>query len=752
MQELEEDENEPGLGSPLAVGPIDRANLVWAPRRRPGAEGRMGPVVPPQDFLMRALLIMLILGSGNEVPNLLYVHLTGKVGLWYDSYIHGLMEEFHWPRFVEAICRRFGDSKVSVMEDFAAFKQWGNVDDFTDEFEEFMSLLLQIHPCLTETYFMENYIARLRQNLRCFVRTARPRDLADAIWFARQYEKGLKPVDTPRNSAWNTRNNQPTKTTSSSSNSPLPNIPIPKPILPTSTQNSTQTTAAKTPEITQFRNQLREQKRCFRCFDPWQPGHKCKGLTFNIIEDQDEEDVPILIEHPEDEQTEVAGVSLCAVVGGEGLNTIKLLGMVQKQPIVILVDSGSTHSFLDPKILSQLRREPRKCTPSRVTVANGDQITSDSMCSELQWHIQQESFVKGFRLLRLGGCDMVLGMDWVDQFAPIQLHTRPPGISFHKEGKKVFLKGLTRKTLLQAATKKEVKNWHKNGVQGLLVQCLTSLPETSLENPHCYLTTTHDLPSNLAAILEEFQDLFQEPTTLPPQRIHDHAIPLIPGAQPINIRPYRYSFDQKNVIETMVEEMLATGVITPSTSCFASPVLLVPKKDNTWRFCVDYRALNSITIKNKFPIPLIEDLFSELAGARYFSKLDLRSGYHQVRMKEGEEFKTAFRTHQGIYEFRVMPFGLTNARATFQAMMNHILKPLLRKSVLVFFDDILVYSSSLEDHWGHLREVLSLMRQNLLLAKLSKCSLVQTQVEYLGHIITQEGLQTDPSKLDVVAA
>ncbi|XP_019158324.1 PREDICTED: uncharacterized protein LOC109155049 [Ipomoea nil] len=202
----------------------------------------------------------------------------------------------------------------------------------------------------------------------------------------------------------------------------------------------------------------------------------------------------------------------------------------------------------------------------------------------------------------------------------------------------------------------------------------------------------------------------------------------------------------------MVEEMLTAGIISYSTSHFASLVLLVPKKDNTWRFCVDYRALNGITIKNKFPIPLIEDLFSKLATANVFTKLDLRAGYHQVRMKEGEEYKTDFRTHQGLYEFKVIPVRLTNAPATFQSLMNHVFKPLIRKTVLVFFNDILIYSPSLDSHWRHLREVLEIMRSNKLLAKFSKCSFAKREVEYLGHVISEKGMQTDPEKLSAVAA
>lgn len=181
--------------------------------------------------------------------------------------------------------------------------------------------------------------------------------------------------------------------------------------------------------------------------------------------------------------------------------------------------------------------------------------------------------------------------------------------------------------------------------------------------------------------------------------------------------------------------MLKSGTIQPSCSPFAFLVFLFKKKDGTWRLCVDYRGLNELTIKDRFPIPLIEDLMDELGGPVVYSKIDLRVGYHQVRMDEEDIHKTAFRTHSGHYEYLVMPFGLTNSHATFQELMNSVFREFLRKFVLISFDDILIYSNSLVTHVEHLRKVFELMRANSLYAKESKYDFSTRKVEYLGHYI-----------------
>lgn len=271
----------------------------------------------------------------------------------------------------------------------------------------------------------------------------------------------------------------------------------------------------------------------------------------------------------------------------------------------------------------------------------------------------------------------------------------------------------------------------------------------------CWVSEEDELysptPHNIQQVLDQFEDLFQEPTSLPPRRACDHYIPLMPGAQPGNIRPYRHKPEHKSEIERQVKEMLKEGVIQKSHNPFSSPVILVRKKDDSWRLCIDYCHLNAMTIVRKYPVPVIEELLDELHGAKWFSKLDLRAGYHQIRLAEGEEFKTAFQTHSGHFEFRVVSFGLARAPRTFFGAMNGTHEPLLRVCVLVFLDDILVFSKTLLEHVEHLRQVPTLLRRDQWKVKRSKCAFGQQHIPYLGHVTSGEGVDTDPAKVSTVA-
>jgi hypothetical protein len=314
----------------------------------------------------------------------------------------------------------------------------------------------------------------------------------------------------------------------------------------------------------------------------------------------------------------------------------------------------------------------------------------------------------------------------------------------HKEGKtKVVFKDFTVPPKQPHITANQLEKLCRSEIIGYVIQVNTmqSVPQQQDTNDH---------PVAISDLLMEFQDVFTPKIGLPPPRECDHDIPLVKGSKPPNIRPYRISHKQKEEVEKLIKEMLQDSTIRPSHNPYASSAILVRKKDGSWRMCIDYRELNSHTIKNKFPIPIIEDLLDELFGEKVFTKLDLKSGYHQIRMKEVDVHKTTFRTYLGHYEFLVMPFGLSNAPTTFRTFMNKIFAPHLRKFVLVFFDDILVFNQSLEDHVLHLKQVLQILRDNELTAKKSKCVFAVPQVEYLGHVIGAQGVSTVPNKVETI--
>ena len=253
-------------------------------------------------------------------------------------------------------------------------------------------------------------------------------------------------------------------------------------------------------------------------------------------------------------------------------------------------------------------------------------------------------------------------------------------------------------------------------------------------------------------ILKDYADVFPDalPNALPPKRNVDFKIDLEPGHTPPCRPTYKLGPDELKELRTTIDDLLSKGHIKPSVSPFGAPILFVKKKDGTKRMVIDYRALNRITIKNKSPLPRIDELLDTIGGNTIFTKLDLMSGYHQFRVADDDTHKTAFRTRYGLYEFTVLPFGLTNAPATFMTMMNDVLRPYLDDFVIVFIDDILIYSKTPEQHDRHVRKVLDLLRANQLYAKKTKCSFFKKHTGFLGYIITDQGTQTDPKKIQAV--
>ena len=256
---------------------------------------------------------------------------------------------------------------------------------------------------------------------------------------------------------------------------------------------------------------------------------------------------------------------------------------------------------------------------------------------------------------------------------------------------------------------------------------------------------------DLPRVVYEYEDVFpDELPRLPVQRVVDFGIELHHGTSPISMTPHKMTLVELQELRVQLQELLDKGFIKPNTSPWGTPILFAKKKDKTLRLCIDCRQLNRVTIKNRYPLPRIDDLFDQLRGERVYSKIDLRTGCHQLRVRETDIPKTAFKTRYGHFEFTVMPFGLTNAPTTFMDLMHRVFQPYLDQFVVVFVDDILIYSQSEWEHEYHLRIVLQLLRDHQLYAKYSKCEFWLTEVIFLGHVVSISGVSVDIEKVEAV--
>ncbi|XP_031486836.2 uncharacterized protein LOC116255191 [Nymphaea colorata] len=283
------------------------------------------------------------------------------------------------------------------------------------------------------------------------------------------------------------------------------------------------------------------------------------------------------------------------------------------------------------------------------------------------------------------------------------------------------------------------------------VLLLVRLVQPCEKNATIHLMYMHEKEEGmLTKLLNSYTDLFEDPQGLPPRCPVEHEIHLQSDAPLPNLSMYRNSVLENDEIKRQVMDLLERGLVQHSSLPCGSPVVLVPKKDGGWCMCIDYRALNKITVKNRYPLPRIDDLLDQLKNARFFTKLDLKSGYHQVCIRDEDTWKTAFKTRQGLFEWKVMPFGLCNAPATFMHLMNDVLCPFLDKFVLVYLDDILIYSESWEDHEQHIRQVFEVLQQHQLRLNGKKCEFAKTSLIYLGFIVGGGTLRIDPDKVDVI--
>src|SRR6185436_11644798 len=318
-------------------------------------------------------------------------------------------------------------------------------------------------------------------------------------------------------------------------------------------------------------------------------------------------------------------------------------------------------------------------------------------------------------LLNLEGMDVILGMDWMTRHnVLLDISSRAIEIDSPYQGATILY-----------LPQRECFN-----------SCAYAIKEIKIEDIH---------------VVCEYVDVFPDDLPgMPPDRDIEFIIELQPGTAPISKRSYRMPPNELAELKIQLQDLLNKGFIHPSSSPWGCPALFVKKKDQSLRLCVDYRPLNAVTIKNKYPLPRIDILFDQLAGAKVFSKIDFRSGYHQIKIRPQDIPKIAFSTRYGLFEYLVMSFGLTNAPAYFMYLMNSVFMPELDKFIVVFIDDILIYSKNEEEHAKHLHIVLQRLREHKLYAKFSNCEFWLKEVPFLGHVISAEGISVDPGKVQDV--
>ena len=420
---------------------------------------------------------------------------------------------------------------------------------------------------------------------------------------------------------------------------------------------------------------------------------------------------------------------------------IVMNGIVQGQQVKVLFDTGSTHNFISSRLVKKLKLPTQKSAYNyMVELADGKGTEIwDQQVIDLPLKVQSYEEKLNFEITRLARFDIVLGKQWHVHKKPL-IDFSAHIYQFEFEGKRVMIRGepdLPQMNLLKATKLLKIECKH---IYFCYILNISNVHSSGNADGSGSSTTPAQVLSD--KIRAEFLDVFKSelPSGLPPHRNVEYKIELVPGAAPVNRPLFWMSLKEELEVRKVVDEYLEKGLIRPSFSPFASPVLLVKKKDGSFRMCVDYRALNKLTIKHRYPMSRIDDLLDALHGAIVFSKIDLKSGYHQIRVKEEDVYKTAFRTRFGQYEYLVMPFGLTNAPAIFMMLMNDVLRPFMGQFVVDFIDDVLVYSKSLQEHEPHLFTVFQALRDIKLYANSDKTCLCLNEIDYLGHVISADGI------------
>ncbi|KAJ9544849.1 hypothetical protein OSB04_024556 [Centaurea solstitialis] len=404
----------------------------------------------------------------------------------------------------------------------------------------------------------------------------------------------------------------------------------------------------------------------------------------------------------------------------------------------VLFDSGADRSYVSLEFRPKINKKSQNLKEEHIIeYSNGELVKASKVVRKCTLGLSGKEFSIDLIPIKIGSFDIIVGMDWMSNHQATICCAEKIVMIALPDGGVLEVHGEKPRRDIKRVSYMKMRSHLRNECVAFMAHVIDKKAEEK---------QIQDIP-----VVREFPEVFPEELRgLPPQRQVEFHIDLVPGAGPIAKSPYRLAPSEMQELSNQLQELLDKGFIRPSSSPWGAPVLFVKKKDGSFRMCIDYRELNKITIKNRYPLPRIDDLFDQLQGPTYFSKIDLRSGYHQMRVREEDIAKTAFRTRYGHYEFLVMPFGLTNAPAVFMDLMNRVCRPYLDKFVIVFIDDMLIYSRSKEDHEQHLTLILDLLKAEKLYAKFLKCEFWVREVHFLGHVVNKEGIHVDPAKIEAI--
>ena len=416
-----------------------------------------------------------------------------------------------------------------------------------------------------------------------------------------------------------------------------------------------------------------------------------------------------------------------------------------------LLDTGASADFVDKRFVERNNGKMYGHVDAYISLAIGEKEKRTKLgITELTIDILGITTTRTFFVAELVKYDFILGLPFCRQFKP--------DIDWNK--RKITRIGTKRKKYEESSKNKTKTVEPKTRSVTLKTIDFAKMKKEAKKTEECFLGMIQETKKDsnkvrdrgIYQILKKYEDVFPNdlPVGLPQKRSIEHQINLKEDHTPPSRSPYRLSWEQNDELKRQLEELIEKQHIEPSVSPYGAPVMFVKKSDGSLRMCIDYRALNHITIKNKHPLPLIDEQIDQLAEAKYFTKIDLRSGYHQVRINEKDIEKTGFNTKYGHFQFKVMPFGLCNAPGTFQYLMQDIFKNELDQCVAVYIDDILIYSRTYEEHLKHLELVLKKLKENQLYGKLSKCEFAMKRIEFLGYVIDQNGVQPRDDKVKVV--